>query len=263
MNDQPAVLYSSQNSIATVTLNRPDMMNAMNDALMTGISDAMREVESDTSIRVVVLTGQGRGFCAGADLAAAAQPSKKSSGPTDSMEDQFNPAMRAVYDCPVPTIAQINGAAAGGGLGLALACDIAIAAKSAFFVATFGPKLGIVPDLGTTWNLPRKIGRARALGMSLLGDRITAEQALEWGMIWDVVEDDQLGSEVTRIAELLSHTSPEAMTRIRHSVDAALDNTFSEQLDLEMEHQSVLIPQNMTEGAKAFMEKRAPHFKGR
>lgn len=234
----------------------------MNDALMNGISDAVRQIESDTSIRVVILTGQGRGFCAGADLAAAAQPSEKF-GPTDSTEDQFNPAMRALYDCPVPTIAQINGAAAGGGLGLALACDIAIAAKSAFFVATFGPKLGIVPDLGTTWNLPRKIGRSRALGMSLLGDRISAEQALEWGMIWDVVEDDQLGSAVAKAAELLSHTSPEAMTRIRRCIDAAVDNTFSEQLDLEMEHQSVLIPQNMTEGAKAFMEKRAPHFKGR
>ena len=262
MNDQAPVKYTAENSIATVTLNRPQVLNAMNDALMVGISDAMRQIEEDKSIRVVVLTGAGRAFCAGADLAAAAEP-RQQAGPTDSMQDQFNPAMRAVHDCPVPTIARINGAAAGGGLGLALACDIAIAAESAFFVATFGPKLGIVPDLGTTWNLPRKIGRSRALGMSLLGDRITASEAKDWGLIWDVVEDDQLDTEVGRIAESLSRTSPEAMTRIRQSIDAALDNTFSEQLDLEMEHQSVLIPRNMTEGARAFMEKREPQFKGR
>ena len=263
MNKQAPVLYAAEDAVATITLNRPDLMNAMNDALMAGISDAIEQVEQDKSIRVVVLTGAGRAFCAGADLAAAAQIPGQQAGPTESMQDQFNPAMRAVYDCPVPTIARINGAAAGGGLGLALACDIAIAAQSAFFVATFGPKLGIVPDLGSTWQLPRKIGRSRALGMSLLGDRITAAQAKEWGLIWDVVEDDRLDDAVDQVTASLSRTSPEAMTRIRQSIDAALDNSFAEQLDLEMAHQSVLIPQNMTEGAKAFMEKREPHFKGR
>ncbi|MGI9327930.1 MAG: enoyl-CoA hydratase-related protein [Pseudomonadales bacterium] len=261
MNDHPTVLYTAENAIATITLNRPWVLNAMNDALMVGISDAMRQIEDDKSIRVVVLTGTGRAFCAGADLGASAE--RQPIGPTDTMQDRFNPAMRAVHECPVPTIARVNGAAAGGGLGLALACDIAIAAESAFFVATFGPKLGIVPDLGTTWNLPRKIGRSRALGMSLLGDRISAEQAKDWGLIWDVVADERLDDEVSRVADSLSRTSPEAMTRTRESIDAALDNTFSEQLDLEMKHQSVLIPRNMSEGAKAFMEKREPHFKGR
>lgn len=263
MNDQPTVLYTTENAVATITLNRPRVLNAMNDSLMVGISDAMRQIEDDKSIRVVVLTGAGRAFCAGADLAASAEPSSQPTGPTDSMQDRFNPAMNAVHECPVPTIARINGAAAGGGLGLALACDIAIAAESAFFVATFGPKLGIVPDLGSTWNLPRKIGRSRALGMSLLGDRISADQAKDWGLIWDVVADERLDDEVSRVADSLSRTSPEAMTRIRESIDAAFDNTFSEQLDLEVKHQSVLIPQNMREGAKAFMEKREPHFKGR
>jgi 2-(1,2-epoxy-1,2-dihydrophenyl)acetyl-CoA isomerase len=146
---------------------------------------------------------------------------------------------------------------------LALACDITVAAKKAFFVATFGPRLGIVPDLGTTWNLPRKAGRARALGLAMLGDRLTAEQAESWGLIWKAVDDDQLDAEVEQITSTLARTSADAMTRIRSVTDAALENSFSDQLDLEMEHQAVLIPRNMTEGAKAFIEKREPKFPGR
>ena len=155
------------------------------------------------------------------------------------------------------------GAACMTGFGLALACDITIAAKSAFFVATFGPRLGIVPDLGTTWNLLHKVGRARAMGIAMLGDRITAEQAQEWGLIWRCVEDNELDAAVEQVTNVLSRSSAEAMTRIRASINDAEHNTFSEQLDVEMAHQAVLIPKNMQAAAQAFMDKKEPNFDGR
>ena len=166
----------------------------MNDELMQDINSALTVVQEDETVRVAVITGSGRGFCSGADLNNAADQSEDSDpeDPTESMGDFFNPALAALHNCPVPTVARVNGVAAGGGLGLALACDITIAAESAFFVATFGPRLGIVPDLGSTWSLPRRAGRSRALGMAMLGDRITAVQAADWGLIWKCVADDQL-----------------------------------------------------------------------
>ncbi|MBT4492417.1 MAG: enoyl-CoA hydratase [Gammaproteobacteria bacterium] len=261
MSSTSVVNYSSTGPVATITLNRPESLNAMNVELMNGISDAMNQVEADKDIRVMVITGSGRGFCAGADLSAQTQNDRSEEGVSGA--DDFNGAVQAIYDCSVPTVAKVNGPVAGGGVGLALACDIVVAAKSAFILATFGPRLGIVPDLGTTWSLPRRAGRARALGMSLLGDRISAEQAEGWGLIWKAVEDDELDTEIDRITKTLSVTSSDAMTRIRQSIDAASVNSFSEQLDLEMVHQGVLLPRNMQEGATAFMEKREPVFKGR
>lgn len=256
--------YAAVDGIATITLNRPDSLNSMTAALMHELSDAFAKVDADTSVRVVVVTGAGRGFCSGADLSTVrpAEPQEATTNGTDanSMDDAFNPAMRAVANCPVPTIARVNGPAAGGGFGLALACDITIAARSAFFVATFGPRLGIVPDLGTTWQLPMRVGMARARGIAMLGGRIEAEEAEACGLIWQVVDDDQLDAAVADVADRFKRTSPKAMTRIRSALQAAEQNTFSEQLDLEMEHQSVLIPANMIEGAAAFVEGREPEF---
>jgi 2-(1,2-epoxy-1,2-dihydrophenyl)acetyl-CoA isomerase len=269
------VLYDAAEGVATITLNRPHAMNAMTPGLMSGISKALARVDTDESVRVVVLTGAGRGFCAGADLADAAEgssepsPAGEASSSNESASsdepdagDTYNDAMRAIVNCPVPTIARVNGPAAGGGFGLALACDIAVAAHSAFFVATFGPRLGIVPDMGATWSIPLRVGRARALGITLLGDRIGAEQALEWGLVWSAVSDDGLDAEVARIADVLRRSSPSTVTRIRQTIDAAIHSTFSDQLDLEMVHQGVLIPRNMREGALAFLEKREPEFGG-
>lgn len=263
MTESSSVLYDVRDSIATIRLNRPNSLNAMTSELMKSLVGALDRVATDKSVRALVITGNGRGFCAGADLSPQASAERSKTPPSGKVDDHFNGAMRAINECSVPTVARVNGAAAGGGFGLALACDIAVAAKSAFFVATFGPKLGIVPDLGTTWNLPRKAGRARALDLAMLGDRITADQAEAWGLIWKSVDDNQLDAEVEQIARKLARTSAEAMTRIRSVTDAALANNFSDQLDLEMEHQAVLIPQNMSEGAKAFMEKREPKFPGR
>ncbi|HJN52828.1 MAG: enoyl-CoA hydratase-related protein [Pseudomonadales bacterium] len=263
------VLYTINDGIATITLNRPAVMNAMTNGLMRGISEALARVVADDSIRVVVLTGAGRGFCSGADLAEAAGPparERASDAPTEvnsaGTRDPFNTAMRAVMDCPVPTIARVNGPAAGGGFGLALACDITVAAASAFFVATFSPRLGVVPDMGATWSIPLRVGRARALGITLLGDRISAAQALEWGLIWSAVADDELDDEVARIAAVLKRSSPSTVRRTRETIDAAIHNSFSDQLDLEMAHQAVLISRNMRQGALAFLEKREPEFGG-
>ena len=257
------VLFGVSGGIATLTLNRPDHYNAMSNALMAGVGTAIDRVAQDETIRVVILTGAGKGFCSGADLSPGANLPQKEEArdePLHPMRDIFNPTMEALRNCPVPTIARVNGAAAGGGFGLALACDITIAARSAFFVATFSPRLGIVPDLGSTWSIPRTVGRARALGISLLGERIPAQQAADWGLIWRTVDDDQLDEEVGRTADILQRSSPDAVIRTRQSIDAAVDLTFVDQLDLERAHQDVLIPRHMKEGANAFREKRDPTF---
>jgi len=255
------------NGVATITLNRPESLNSMNNHLMDDIRTAIETAEADESVGVVVLTGNGRGFCSGADLNTVGGPDADhgddsgSASVTDGMDDHFNPTMRAIKNCAVPTVARINGVAAGGGLGLALACDIAVAADSAFFVATFGPKLGIVPDLGSTWSLPQKVGVARARAMAMLGERITARQAQDWGLIYSAVADDELDVEVERVTAILRPTSGEAMQRIRSSLESASQRSFSEQLDVERDHQAVLIPMNMIEGATAFLEKREPRFR--
>ena len=250
--------------VATITLDRPGTLNSMNDDLMDDLSHALASAQADPSTRVIVITGSGRGFCSGADLSGVSQTVEGAASgdrsAVDGMDRFFNPAMVAIKEAAVPTVARVNGVAAGGGLGLALACDITVAARSAFFVATFGPRLGIVPDLGTTWTLPARVGLARAMGMAMLGDRITAEQAAEWGLIYAAVDDDQLDTAVTRVTDILKRTSGEAMSRIRSSIDSASTRSFREQLDLERDHQAVLIPMNMPEGAAAFLEKREPNF---
>jgi 2-(1,2-epoxy-1,2-dihydrophenyl)acetyl-CoA isomerase len=263
-----AVLYGFRDGVATVTLNRPQTLNSMNDELMLGLDDALQRVEADDDVRVLVLTGAGRGFCSGADLSgsdddADDDPVAAGDAAAAGMDDVFHPPIRRLANLPVPSIARVNGVAAGGGLGLALGCDIAVAARSARFVCTFGPRLGIVPDLGTTFHLPHRVGKARARGIAMLGDPISAEQALEWGLIWSVVDDDALDDTVAEIANRLARSSPEAMARIRQAFERAESSSLSEQLDLERDHQRELIPRNMGEGAAAFMEKREPEFDGR
>lgn len=254
--------YETRDSIATIRLNRPESLNAMNAGLMRGLAESFSRVEEDESVRVVILTGAGRAFCSGADLVAMGGAEEASSEEVrgDVMADVFNPAMEAIASCPVPTIGRINGVAAGGGFGLAMSCDVSIAARSAYFVATFGPRLGIVPDLGTSWHLPRRVGAARARGIAMLGGRVSADQAAQWGLIWDAVDDRDLDAVVDEVAQVLKRSSPNAMTRIRSAMAEAEHNTLTEQLDLEHRHQRVLIAENMIEGAKAFVEKRDPIF---
>lgn len=258
------VLYAVEGSVARITLNRPERFNAMNGPLMAGLLDALERVEADDSVRVVVITGAGEAFCSGADLVdlAASLPGADDPGTAvaERMDTSFHPPIRALADCPVPTIARVNGVAAGGGIGLALGCDIAVAARSATFVSTFGPRLGIVPDLGTTWHLAARIGRARALGVSMLGDRVSAQQAADWGLVWQVVDDESLDAAVDAVASRLALASPDAVFRIRHAIDEADRHGLSEHLDLERDHQRELIPRNAVAAAMAFVEKREPTF---
>lgn len=257
------VRYEAAGGVATITLDRPATLNALTSDVMRDLTVALTRVEEDESVRVAVLTGAGRGFCSGADLRQVPVTESEPAPPQDVAEDAFVPAMRALGDLSVPTIARINGVAAGGGVGLALACDISIAARSASLVCTFGPRLGIVPDLGVTWHLARRAGRARALGLTLLGDRISAEQAADWGLIWSVVDDDRLDAEVASVAERLARSSPEAVVQSRRLIDAATADTLDRQLAAEMLHQAILVPRNMAEGAAAFLERREPTFDGR
>ncbi len=239
----------------------------MNDQLMIDLQAALQQVIDDSSVRVAVLTGEGRGFCSGADLVAAADDGTDQGIDVDSgdataagMDTIFHPPLRTLATLPVPTICRLNGVAAGGGMGLALGCDIVIAARSARFVSTFGPRLGIVPDLGSTFHLPHRVGMARARGIAMLGGTISADQAADWGLIWSVVDDTELDAAVAETAAQLARSSPEAMVRIRSALAGAETATFDEQLDVERDHQRVLIPKNMAEGAKAFLDKREPHF---
>ncbi|MEM7324985.1 MAG: enoyl-CoA hydratase-related protein [Actinomycetota bacterium] len=268
-NRESAVLYELDAGVATITLNRPGSLNSMNNDLMQQLDQALQNVEGDEAVRVVVLTGAGRGFCSGADLSddgdatgpeSSADAQLSGDAAAANMDDVFHPPIRRLSTLPVPTIARINGVAAGGGLGLALGCDVAVAARSARFVCTFGPRLGIVPDLGTTFHLPHRVGKARARGIAMLGEPISAEQAVDWGLIWSVVDDEHLDDAVAEVAARLARSSPEAMARIRQSLESAEVNTLGEQLDLEMNHQRVLIPRNMGEGAEAFRDKREPEF---
>lgn len=274
-----AVRYEVTGRIATLTLNRPDRLNAMNDALMNGLTEGIQRVVADPEIRVLVLTGEGRGFCAGADLTSMGSTADSGaanggdSGPraatdgatagelaAETMDDVYHPAIMALAHAPVPTIARVNGVVAGGGFGLALGCDITVAAHSARFVCTFGPRLGIVPDLGSTFHLANRLGSARARAVAMLGDPISAKEAQEWGLIWSAVDDDQLDAAVSQLADRLASSSPGAMTRIRQTLLDARTNTLAGQLDAERDHQRVLIDRNMIEGAKAFVSKREPDF---
>jgi 2-(1,2-epoxy-1,2-dihydrophenyl)acetyl-CoA isomerase len=265
--NDPTVRYELADGIATITLDRPETLNAMNDPLMLDLRAALEKVVDDPTVRVAVLTGAGRGFCSGADLSGFGEGDSNADvdmgdATATNMDDVFHPPIQLLNELPVPTIAKVNGVAAGGGLGLALGCDIAVAARSSRFVCTFGPRLGIVPDLGTTFHLAHLLGPARARGVAMLGDSISADQAAEWGLIWSVADDEQLDDEVAKLAARLARSSPDALTRIRASLSGAERATLADQLDVEREHQRWLIPRNMAEGAAAFMEKREPHFDG-
>ena len=252
--------------VATVTLDRPETLNSMNNDFMDDIRSAVLGAQADPTARVIVLTGRGRGFCSGADLSgvqasAEGADTGQGSATTDGMDNHFNPALRSIKESTIPVVARINGVAAGGGLGLALACDIAIAARSAFFVATFGPRLGIVPDLGATWTLPAKVGLTRAMAMAMLGERISAQQAAEWGMIYEAVEDDQLDTAVARVTEILKRTSGEAMSRIRSSIDSASTRLVQRTARCRTRSPSGAHPDEHVRGSRpAFMAKREPNF---
>lgn len=262
------ILAVTAGAVTTLTLNRPQGLNALNKQLIEELRAAIRHYGKDEATRAIVLTGAGRGFCSGADLANAGFNDgiqrSVGEGVSHSMEIAYNPLVRDITACPKPIVAAVNGIAAGGGVGLALSADIVIAAKSAYFVQVFGPRLGLVPDMGCTWYLPRLVGRARARGLALLGDRLSAEQAAQWGLIWAAVEDAELIAQAQSIAERLAKGPPKAFAEIKRILDIAPDNTLDEQLEIERRVQGVLgDTDDFREGVTAFLTKREPQFKGR
>jgi len=265
------VLYETKDGIGHLTLNRPEVLNSLNVPLMDEIFDVLKKVAEDPKTRVLIMTGAGKAFCSGADLAPNWGPGGMPEGPNSSvgetvsgqMKTHFNPLVMAIYRLEKPVIAAVNGVTAGGGVGMALTADMVIAARSAYFVQVFGPKLGIVPDMGTTWHLPRLLGRARSLGLAFLGDRLSAEQAAEWGLIWKCVDDESLMDEVMAVAQKLAQGPTRAYGYIKKAFSESDRNNLEEQLDFERQCQLVLCDsQDFIEGVGAFMEKRKPNFKG-
>jgi 2-(1,2-epoxy-1,2-dihydrophenyl)acetyl-CoA isomerase len=265
MTTRNTIKLETNEGIALLTLNRPEVLNSINVELIAEVRAAVAEVKTNPDARVLVITGAGRGFCAGADLAAQGQRQDGMSvgqGVDHGMKIGFNPMMLELMEIGKPVIAAVNGMTAGGGVGLALAADIVIAAKSATFIQVFGPRLGLIPDLGTTWTLPRLVGRARALALTLTGDRLPAETAAEWGMIWKCVEDEALMGEVMALAQKLAKGPTNAFGEIKKAIDISERHTFTEQLDYERDVQGQLGDHpNFVEGVTAFLQKREPKFK--
>lgn len=249
--------------VATLTLNRPERLNSFNVAMHGEVRAALEAIRADPAVRCLVLTGAGRGFCAGQDLSdRAVAPGDAPLDLGESIENYYKPLVLALHQLPLPVIAAVNGVAAGAGANIALACDLVYAARSASFIQSFA-KIGLVPDSGGTWILPRLVGSARALGLALLGDKLSAEQAEAWGLIWKCVDDAELVPTVRAVAEQLASGPTRGYARIKQAIRAATGLTIEASLDLERDFQRELgRSHDYREGVAAFMEKRAPKFTG-
>jgi 2-(1,2-epoxy-1,2-dihydrophenyl)acetyl-CoA isomerase len=262
MSEQP-ILIERQPGYCVVTLNRPARLNAFNEAMHEALRAAIDEAESDADCRALLITGTGRGFCAGQDLAdRLAKPGETVEGGA-ALEKHYNPLVRRLRALPFPVIAAVNGVAAGAGANIALACDIVLAAKSARFIQSFA-RIGLVPDSGGTWFLPRLVGQARARALALLAEDLPAEKAAEWGLIWRCVDDDALMPEARRLCEHFAGAPTHGLALIKRALDAAAGNSLDAQLDLEraLQREAARHP-DYQEGVRAFMEKRKPNFTGR
>jgi 2-(1,2-epoxy-1,2-dihydrophenyl)acetyl-CoA isomerase len=263
------ILYEVDGNVAVVTVSNPGKLNTMSGPMQQKLLAALEQVRADRTIRALLLTGAGKAFCVGAALSEFAAVDNDD-GPSlgnriaYTMETVSNRLVTELRELPVPVVCALNGAVAGAGVGLVLAADVVIAARSAYFYLPFIPRLGIVPDLGATWILPRLLGRARATALTLLGDRLPAEQAAQWGLILSCVDDGVLLNEARSIARRLAALPAYAALETRRAFDAGDRNSFTSQLDYERERQRELIDrETFAEGVQAFMEKREPIFPGR
>lgn len=255
-----------EKGVFVITLNRPKVLNSLNKEIIDELLEAFDKAYEDQSIRTVVLTGEGRAFCSGADLAGGGWPSDPKWSPGEStanaMEIGFNPLVRKIVNCPKPVVNAINGIAAGGGVGLALCGDLILAADSAKFKLVFGPQLGIISDVGASWLVPNLLGRAKANGMALLGEDISASQAETWGLIWKVFPEKDLLDEACKLAGRMADGAITGLKAIVKAHDNALQVSLSDQLDYERDTQRVLCDGAVfKEGVQAFLEKRKPNFR--
>ncbi|WP_045855477.1 2-(1,2-epoxy-1,2-dihydrophenyl)acetyl-CoA isomerase PaaG [Raoultella terrigena] len=258
------ILSTVEQGVMTITLNRPDRLNSFNDLMHQQLAECLTQAERDDSVRCLLITGAGRGFCAGQDLN---DRNVDPSGPAPdlglSVERFYNPLVRRLAALPKPVIAAVNGVAAGAGATLALGCDMVLAARSASFVMAFS-RLGLVPDCGGSWFLPRVAGRARAMGLALLGEKLSAEQAAQWGMIWQLVEDAELADTSLQLARHLAAQPTFGLGLIKQALLAAETNGLDAQLDLERDYQRMAgRSADYREGVSAFLAKRPPRFSGK
>jgi 2-(1,2-epoxy-1,2-dihydrophenyl)acetyl-CoA isomerase len=264
---EPSVLFETRGAVALVTLNRPQALNSFTRQMHQELWTALDRIDGDKSIRALVITGAGRGFCAGADLAEFDfKPGPKlveRADPGPLIEQAFNPTVRKLQALRVPTIAAINGVAAGAGASLAMTCDLAVAASNASFIQAFS-KIGLVPDAGGSWFLVKRLGLARALGCAMLGDKMSAKDAKEQGMIWEVAaEGEDCVEAALKLAQRLALMPTKALVATRKLLRAAASNELDMQLDLERDTQSALgKTHDYLEGVTAFLEKRPARFKG-
>ena len=262
--DYQNIIAEEKNGVGYLTFNRPKALNSFNVDMHREVAEVLNLWTKNPDVRCVVISGEGRGFCAGQDLGdRVVDPNAEAPDLGYSIETYYNPLIKTIVNMPKPVICAVNGVAAGAGANIALACDLVIAAKSANFVQAFC-RLGLVPDSAGTWFLPRAVGHARAMGLALLGDKLPAETAKEWGMIWDVVEDAELKTKVTELAERLAKQPTFGLSLIKKAIHQSSNNTFDEQMLLERDLQRIAgRSEDYREGVQAFMNKHEPNFKGR